>query len=128
MEKFLVSYNDDQVVMESYDLQDFVSGQLLNSHNVNNVTINRIEAVDVDIDEYGQTSYVYDLKEYPSNYISPKEVNGLLSAIAMYALDTNASNVLRALDHLKHLSECIDNIEVQNHFNALALKVINSKI
>lgn len=128
MEKFLVSYNGNQFIKESYDLQDFVSNQLLNSHDINNVTINRIEAIDVDIDEYGQASYVYDLKEYPSNDFSPKEVNDLLSAIAMYALDTNASNVLKALDHLKHLSERIDNIEVQNHFNALALKVINSKI
>ena len=127
MEKYLVSFTDEQLVMNDKELEEFINTAIINNKDIHNFTVNRLEVDDIDVDDEGKAKYLYDFKEYPDDMGTPAICN-MLSALTMYALDTNRDNFFSAIEHMRDLSDQIPDKVVAEHFAALAIKIINSKL
>lgn len=128
-EKFLVTFGDTQVVYTEEQLSNFIKTAVIHNKDINNFKVNRLEVINVDIDEYGEGHYQFDIKEYESDSLNYEQVSLIISELANYAITTNVNNALEKLNKVKSMTKLIENIpDIRDQFEIAALRIINSKL
>lgn len=128
MEKFLVTFGDTQEVYTEEQLVNFIKVAVLKNKDINNFSVNRLEVIDVDVNEYGEVQAQYDLKEYENNTPNCDITSLVISELSDYALNTNVDNVIEKLDKVKFMTETIKCPVIRDQFEISALRIINSKV
>lgn len=127
MEKYLVSFGDHQEIYDGEELRNFIEVAVIKNKDIHNFKVNRLEAIDVDVDEYGQASYMYDFKEYESNE-DYALISLIISELADYSLKSNYDNILEKLDRIRKITNILTNPTIKDQFEVAALRIIISKL
>lgn len=128
MERFLVTFGDTQEVYTEEQLSNFIKTAVIHNKDINNFKVNRLEILDVDVNEYGEIEPTYDIKEYedqiPEGYVSL-----VISELADYAISGNCDNLLEKLDRLHTAVQFLSkNENLRDQFEVAALRILNSRV